>query len=263
MIRALVVDDEQLGRQRLIRLLRDHPDVAVVAEAADGTAARAEVFRLLPDLVFLDVQMPGEDGPTALRALRAALPESRQPIVVFTTAHAQHALDAFELEAVDYLLKPVERDGLARALKRVRRIVWQRSPQPATPAAAPSVTPPPQPEPTPPTPQTPSHLPGRRGTRVIPIDVANIAAVVVEDTICWALTPGGRFRLAGGLAEVEERLPPGDFLRVSRSALLRPSAIAELRPLASGTMEAALKDVDDVVHVSRRRGRELKKLLGL
>ncbi len=259
MIRALVVDDEQLGRRRLIRLLKDHPDIEVVAEAADGASARAEVFRLFPDLVFLDVQMPGEDGPTALRALRASLPESRQPIVVFTTAFAQHALDAFELEAVDYLLKPVERDGLARALKRVRRIVWQRAPQPAPSAPPPPVPPAPAPEPEP----GPTHLPARRGTRVIPVEIAQIAAVVVVDTISWALTPSGRFRLQGGLAEIEERLPPGEFLRVSRSALLRPSCIAELRPLASGTMEAALKELDEVVHVSRRRGRELKKLLGM
>ena len=259
MIRAIVVDDERLGRQRLIRLLGDHPDVQIVAEAADGAAARAEVLRQLPDLVFLDVQMPGEDGPTALRALRASLPESRQPIVVFTTAYTEHALDAFELEAVDYLLKPVERDGLARALKRVRRIVWQRAP---APAAAPvlataQVHPELEPEPT-----GSSHLMARRGARVIPVDIDNVAAVTVEDTITWALTPAGRFRLAGGLAEVEERLPPGVFLRVSRSALLRPSAIAELRPLASGTMEATLQGVEGVVHVSRRRGRELKKLLG-
>lgn len=259
MIRAIVVDDEQLGRQRLIRLLRDHPDVQVVAEAADGSSARAEVFRQLPDLVFLDVQMPGEDGPTALRALRAALPESRQPIVVFTTAYAEHALDAFELEAVDYLLKPVERDGLARALKRVRRIVWQRSP--ASVAPPPVEAPMPQPPIEAPEPDR-THLPARRGNRVIPIEIANIAAVVVQDTISWALTPAGRFRLQGGLAEVEERLPPGDFMRVSRSALLRPSAVGELHPLASGTLEAVLKDVDGVVHVSRRRGRELRKLLG-
>jgi DNA-binding LytR/AlgR family response regulator len=102
----------------------------------------------------------------------------------------------------------------------------------------------------------------RRGARVVPVDVQNVAAITVEDTITWALTQAGRFRLPGGLAEVEERLPAGVFLRVSRSTLLRPSAIAELRPLASGTMEATLKDVDGVVHVSRRRGRELKKLLG-
>jgi DNA-binding LytR/AlgR family response regulator len=256
MIRAIVVDDEELGRKRLKRLLEDHPDVEVVAEAPDGAAARAEVFRVRPDLLFLDVQMPGEDGPTALRSLRATLPEGHLPIVVFTTAYSEHALDAFELEAIDYLLKPIERERLARALKRVRKQIWQRVPQPSPPAVAPPPPPAPGPEP------SPTHLMARRGTRVVPLDLDNVAAIVVEDTITWALTRGGRFRVPGGLAEVRERLPEGEFLQVSRSALLRPSAIAELRPLASGTLEAVLKDVDDVVHVSRRRGRDLKRLLG-
>jgi len=240
-IRAVVVDDEALGRRRLLRLLGDHPDVEVVGEAADGAAARAQVLTLRPDLLFLDVQMPGEDGPTALRRLRETLPDDALPWVVFTTAHAEHALDAFELEALDYLLKPVERSGLARALKRVRR----RVAQPGGGVGAPA---------------PPQRLLARRGTRTIPLDVDGIAAVVVEDATAWAWTPDGRFRIDGTLQEVVARLPAG-FVQVSRAAVLRPDAVASLRPLASGTFEATLHGIEGVLHVSRRRARELKQHL--
>jgi DNA-binding LytR/AlgR family response regulator len=244
-IRAILVDDEPLGRRRLTRLLRDHPDVEIVAQAGDGRAARTQVLRQRPDLLFLDVQMPEEDGPTALRLLRETLPEAALPIVVFTTAHAEHALDAFELAAIDYLLKPVERSGLARAMKRVRRRLDARAPAPA----------PNEPEP-------PRRLIAKRGTRTIPLEIDQIAAVVVEDATAWAWTPAGRFRLDGTLRDVEARLPVDSFVQVSRSALVRLGRIEELRPLASGTLEATLRDVQGTIHVSRRRARELKQLLG-
>ncbi len=238
MIRALIVDDEPLGRSRLARLLADHPDVEIVGEAATGGAARAQVLTLRPALVFLDVQMPQEDGPTALRLLRETLPEASMPFVVFTTAHAEFALDAFELEALDYLLKPVERAGLARALKRVRsRIGTSRSPA----AGA-------------------GRVMAHRGTRSIPLEIATIAAVVVEDRIAWAWTPAGRFRLGGTLRELQAQLPDA-FVQVSRAAVVRPSEVTSLKPLASGTFEATLRDVDGTLHISRRRARELKPLL--
>jgi len=242
MIRAVLVDDEPLGRQRLARLLRDHPDVQVVGEAADGRAARAEVLTRRPDVLFLDVQMPGEDGPTALRGIRETLPEGALPLVIFTTAHAEHALDAFELEALDYLLKRVERSELARALKRVRKRLSTGPVEVVTP------------------PEEPRRLLAHRGNRTIPLELDQVVAVVVDDEIVRAWTPAGRFRVEGTLREVAERLP-GGFVQVSRAAWLRPDRVAELRPLASGTFDAVLRGVDGVVHISRRRGRELRALL--
>lgn len=250
MIRAVLVDDEPLGRKRLRRLLADHPDVEVVGEAPDGRAARAEVLTRRPDVLFLDVQMPGEDGPTALAGLRETLPEDALPCVVFTTAHAEHALDAFELEALDYLLKPVERSGLARALKRVRKRIGERE---VRGEPGPEVAPPVGVE-------GPRTLLAQHGSRTLQLDLDNVAAVVVEDETVRAWTPAGYFRVDGTLKEVADRLPAG-FLKVSRAALLRPEAIAELRPGASGTWEARLRDVEGTIHVSRRRGRELKRVL--
>ncbi len=245
MIRAIIVDDEPLGRQRLGRLLQDHPDVAVVAEAADGRAARAQVLTQRPDLLFLDVQMPLEDGPTALRLLRETLPEAAVPIVVFTTAHSEHALAAFELEAIDYLLKPVERAGLARAMKRVRRALERVG-------DAPGVAADPGPE--------SRVLLAHRGNRTVPLDMDGVAALVVEETMVWAWTRAGRFRVDGTLQEVAERLPTG-FVQVSRAAVIRLDWIAELKPLASGTCEATLREIEGTIHISRRRARELKRSL--
>ena len=103
-LRALIVDDEPLARRRLARLLKDEPGVRVVGEASDGESAVAALGRLRPDLLLLDVRLPGMDGLAVLDALGAA----RRPAVVFVTAYDQYAVDAFEREAVDYVLKPID-----------------------------------------------------------------------------------------------------------------------------------------------------------
>ena len=149
-IRVVVVDDEPLARSRMRRLLGGHPDVEVVGEASDGDAAHAAVLELRPDVVFLDVNMPGSTGTEALRAIQSSLPESMWPLAVFTTAYEEHAVEAFALEGTDYLLKPVEKTELARALKRVRKVLWRGAESPATPPATPAAqVAAPAPEPTP------------------------------------------------------------------------------------------------------------------
>lgn len=116
MIRALVVDDEPLARQLLIRMLQDHTDIEVVGQAGSGTAAVKEIRALEPDLVFLDVQMPGMDGFEVIGVLR-----DHSPQIIFVTAYDHYALRAFEVHALDYLLKPFDEDRLAGALERARR----------------------------------------------------------------------------------------------------------------------------------------------
>ena len=115
MIRALLVDDEQPARDRLRRLLGEVPDVEIAGEAEDGERAMEEIARLVPDVVFLDIQMPGCTGMEVAASLA-----SPRPHIIFCTAFDQYAVDAFELSAVDYLLKPINRARLARALDRVR-----------------------------------------------------------------------------------------------------------------------------------------------
>src|SRR5581483_4564090 len=116
MIRTLVVDDIPLARHRVVRILLEHPDVEVVGEAHDGDSMLLAVQNLHPDLVFLDVSMPGHDGISALLKIE----EKLRPLVVFVTAHAQHAVRAFRVDAVDYLVKPLDSQALAESLERVR-----------------------------------------------------------------------------------------------------------------------------------------------
>jgi two-component system LytT family response regulator len=274
-IRTLVVDDEPLARRRLRRLLKDHEDVDVVAEAASGNDAVAAALEHRPDLVFLDVRMPGGDGLAALRELRSKLPEELRPLAVFTTAFEEHAVEAFELAGIDYLVKPVERSQIDRALRRARKILWQRHRgEPGAEAAdAPSSQ---QADGRPELPALPSAKAAARGGaesvgfiaahragKILQLDLSEVACLILEDGIAWAYTPSGRFRLRHGLGKVEERLACPPFFRVSRSAIINLGWVDHLAPMFSGTFCATLKaPVQREIHVSRRRARELRQLLG-
>lgn len=263
-IRVVVVDDEPLARSRMRRLLGDHPDVEVIGEAADGDAAHATVLQLRPDVVFLDVNMPGSTGTEALRAIQASLPESLWPLAVFTTAYEEHAVEAFALEGTDYLLKPVEKGDLARALKRVRKVLWRGAERPTQQTPAP--TPPPLPaapaesEPSIPAPAT-GHLTAQRAGKLIRLPLPHVALVEVEDTITFAAVGADRYRLSLSLTEAEGRLPSPPFARVSRSAIVNLDWISHLAPGASGTYVATLRaPVERQVPISRRRARRLLDL---
>lgn len=262
-IRIVVVDDEPLARSRMRRLLDDHPDVDVVGEAADGDAAHASALQLRPDVIFLDVNMPGSTGTEALRAIQASLPESMWPLAVFTTAYEEHAVEAFALEGTDYLLKPVERADLARALKRVRKALW-RGPGPTAPPPEPTAAPTPDPAPATAAEVAAAatgHLTAQRAGKLLRLPLLHVALVEVEDTITFALAGADRFRLSLSLAEAEGRLPSPPFVRVSRSAIVNLDWIAHLAPGASGTYVATLRaPVDRQVPVSRRRARRLLEL---
>jgi DNA-binding LytR/AlgR family response regulator len=268
-IRALVVDDEPLARQRLIRLLAEHADVEVVAEAGSGAEAVRASLRERPDVVFLDVQMPGQDGLKALRSLHDHLPEDVRPAVVFTTAHEEHAVEAFALEGTDYLLKPVEPQALARALRRVRRQAWgprhagaetaASSPPRDTAARAPEAPRPGGPPPA----AAVGHVAVKHAGTILRLALEDIACVVVDDTITWAQTATARYDMGVALHEAERRLPSPPFVQVSRSAIVNVAWIDHLSPGDAGTFTAVLRaPLRLEVEVSRRRARELRDLLG-
>ena len=253
-IRAFLADDEPLARRRLRRLLAEHPDLELLGEAADGQAALEQVLALRPALLFLDVDMPGLDGVTCLERIVDLLPVDQRPLTVFTTAHEEHALRAIELEGLDYLVKPVEAATLARALRRARSRLAKSPPSPpaAEPAPAPAQAG-----------EELRHLAALHGEKILRLDLSQVAALTIEDTICYALTPAGRFRLKQSLGELETRLPSPPFLRISRSALVSMDWVAQLEPLFQGRYLATLKaPVGDKIEVSRRRAKRLKELLG-
>lgn len=255
MIRVLVVDDEPLARRRLVRLLGEHPDAEVVGEAADGGAAVTETLRLRPDLLLLDVDMPLRSGTEAFARIAEQLPESVRPAVVFTTAHEEHAVEAFALEALDYLVKPVGEEGLARALRRVRRRQWggdaptAPEPPPSEPAASTAA-------------HTPTHLVAHEGSRTVRVPMAEVAVVEVVDGQVTARTPDGDHRLSRSLIELESTLPAPPFVRVSRSAILNVEWVEHVEAGFGGAQVARLRaPMTGEVLVARRRVAGLRDAL--
>ncbi len=229
-VRVLVVDDEAPARAALRRMLGEDPEVEVVGCCADGKAALAALRTLAPEVLFLDVAMPGLDG---FQVMRAAGP--RPPRVVFVTAHAGHALEAFDTEAVDYVLKPFDDDRFARALSRAKAaaradrtlaLAARLSSEARTQAA-------------------PAYLerivvPDREGVRVVP--VAEIDWIEAQDYYVELHIGSRSYLLRRSLKLLEERLDPRQFARVHRSAIVNVARIQALRPATHGERDLVLRD---------------------
>jgi len=239
-LRILIADDEQVARSRLTRLLSELPDVEVAGEAKNG----AEVLTRLKsgglDVVLLDIQMPKLTGVEAM-----ALWPADGPHVVFCTAHAEHAVKAFEVGVVDYLLKPVEPERLKQALDRVRqREVRAKFTEAVTKH------------------QALPRLPISTRQGVVLVDPAAISACVLEDELVTVHTHDGDYLTDYTLQDIEARVPAGKLTRVHRRALLNLEAVARLEPLETGGYLAHTKSGQQV-EVSRQSARELRKRLGL
>ena len=232
-MRTLVVDDEEMARERLKRLLTAFPGVEVVGEAADGEEALARIRELRPDLIFLDVEMPAGSGVE----VAASLP-SPPPRIVFCTAYDQYAIEAFDVGAVDYLLKPVSRIRLGQALEKIRSRGGGELPDLGPPR----------------------RFLARRGSRyrVVPVDEA--LYFTSEEGLTRLHTADQKLWLEPSLADLERRLSPADFCRVSRRALVRLSEVREVVPLIGGHGEVRMSD-GEALAVSRRRLKELLRRL--
>jgi len=242
-LRILIADDEMLARKRLARLLSAMPDVEVCGEAADGDAVLAAARAGGVDVVLLDIHMPGLSGLDAL----SLLPEDG-PSVILCTAHAEHAVDAFEYGAVDYVLKPVEAGRLQKALERVRARLGPKQEPAKGPAAA-----------------------GAKGLARLPIPTRQGIVLVDPDTISHASLEGelvtvfttqGDFLTDFTLQELVDKLPVEGFHRVHRRALLNLAQVARLEPLETGGYIARTTRGHSV-EVSRQSARELRRMLGL
>ncbi len=239
MIRTLVIDDEQPARERLKQLLSAHPDVAIVGEADDGVQAAEKIAELGPDLVMLDIQMPGASGLD----VAASLGKPR-PAVIFCTAFDQYAVDAFELSALDYLLKPVNRARLASALDRVRAATApttrDRALEQLTQAPG----------------MTPTRFLARRGNRFRVVPAGEVVAFTFVDGVTHLLTATEQLSMQPTLASLARRLDAENFFQVSRNAIIRVDAVKEAKPFSDGTGEIVLANGQTMV-VARRRWREL------
>lgn len=222
MMRALIVDDEPLSRRAMRQLLRAHADVEIIGECRDAIEAKDEIAATQPDVVFLDIRMPGLSG----LELAASRPRPR-PLVVFVTAYESYALPAFDVDAVDYVDKPVVQARLDRAVQRVRERL--------------AITEPPRAE----------HLTARVRDRDVLIRVDAVEHIEADDVYAAVHSAGRRYLVRCSLDALQRDLDER-FLRVHRSYIVRLDRIASIRQLGGGKRELMLT-TGVVIPVSRRR----------
>ena len=241
-VRTLVVDDEPVAREGLRAMLTAFDWVEVVGESADGEAAVEAIGRLRPELVFLDVQMPGLLGTDVLRRIE------RQPFVIFTTAFSQHAVSAFELGAVDYLLKPFGPARLAAAMERIRAAIGEPVGVGALERLTGALTGGPI-----------SRLFVRTGGNLVPLPVAEVGWFEADGDYAIAHTERKRHALHLSLSRLEERLDPQRFVRVHRAHIVNLDHVRAFKRDPRGNLEAELV-TGQRVPVSRARAQELRSL---
>lgn len=236
MIKVLIVDDEPPARRKVRRFLDRDPEIGEIREAGSGEEAVEALASFAPDLVFLDVQMPGIDGFTALASVTQDHAEPRQFHVIFLTAHAHHALRAFEAEALDYLLKPVDPERFERALERAKEQIALRR---HTPDASP-----------------------RHWLKRLVVEKSGREIFLPVDRLDWAESDRNYVRLHSGadtftirrtLEGLAQQLDPEQFARINRSELVNLDRVKEMQPWFHGERRIVLKDGRELVWTRRFR----------
>ncbi|MGH9350978.1 MAG: LytR/AlgR family response regulator transcription factor [Terriglobia bacterium] len=255
--RAYLVDDEPLALRRLARLLQATKRVEIVGSATDTEAALQFLSGQAVDVLFLDIQMPGLNGFELIERLPA------QPMIIFTTAYDQFALKAFEVNSIDYLLKPVEPEQLDRALTKLER--WRAAHDPAAfrsqvealfarladslPALNTGLA---------------DHVPSRVGGHIQFIDLKKITHFAAEDKLTYAVADGKKHVVDYSITELEQKLAARRFVRIHRSTLLNLAWVGELHSWFGGQLVVRLKGANNTeLTVARDRVRALKEKLGL
>ncbi|MFN8003256.1 MAG: response regulator [Acidobacteriota bacterium] len=253
-LRVIVADDERPARSFLAALLREFPDVELIGEATNGAEAVALIESERPDLALLDLQMPEVDGLGVVRLLR----KDRLPLIAFVTAYDEYAVRAFELNAVDYLLKPVERarlrETLNRAQERLEREDLRVSEAEQLKAAAAEYDAAVRPN-------FLERIPIRQQEEIVLIPVVQVASVVADGELLHLTTTDNRqYTISHRLKDLEARLDPAKFVRLSRSALANVSQISRISPLPGGTYIVTLHNHQQL-NVSRLQARVLRDQL--
>lgn len=246
-MRVLVVDDEELARVRLVTLLEEIEDVECVGQAENGLEAVEKVRQLRPDVILLDIQMPGLDGFGVVETL-----ERDVPLVVFATAYDEYAIRAFEVNSIDYLLKPVSKARLAEAVDRARALLSggadleQQMGRLADLVRSRGL----------------ERLTVQKGKRIVLVDYAEIVWIGAQDELVFAHTADERYLVNMTMTELEGRLDPAVFFRIHRSTIVNLNQIVEIVPWFSGKYKVVVDDAERTELVlSRARAKCLRDLL--
>jgi two-component system, LytTR family, response regulator len=260
MIKTFIVDDEPLALERLRRMLQATGRVEIAGACSDPVEAVEQIRWSRPQLLFLDIHMPELTGFELLAELE------QQPLVVFTTAYDQHALEAFQVNSIDYLMKPIEPTHLDRALAKAERLFAQAGPADAPPelrallaqlgamntgtgAAAPRWM---------------ERIASRTGDKLELVDLSRVTHFYASDKLTYAATPERSYTVDPSITELESKLDPARFIRIHRATILNLDHLRELHTWFGGKMVARLKDPKKTeLAVSRDRVRALKDRLGV
>ncbi len=236
-IKVMIVDDEAPARSELMFLLDEVGGVEVVAEAGTVREAIEKLKESRTDTIFLDYKMPGVDGMQFAEALSKL---NNPPAVVFVTAYSEHAADAFGVDAIDYLVKPVETDRLAQAVEKVRARLNAGGSKPPS-----------------------ERLAVEKGNKKVFVSADEIHFIMAKDDYAYLHAEGDRYLSTTSLTSLEERLADEGFFRVHRRYLVNLNYVAEVESVPGGTLLLTIRGEDEQIPVSRRRVSSLKKAIGL
>jgi len=249
MLTAFIVDDEPIARQVLREQLETMRDIEVVGEAGDGGQALVEIARLRPDLVFLDLQMPVMGGFEVVRNLEG----SRLPVLVIVTAFDQHAIEAFEAGAIDYLLKPVSEARLAKAVERARGLAGNPAEAAGNMARIAAIA-------DTATAAGSRKLVGRIGSDYVLLDADEVLAFQAERELVWIVTARQRLLATHSLRAICARLPGPQFQRVHRNAVVNVNHIRKMSALSSQRWLVTLSNSLELI-VSKRQAHGIRQIL--
>ena len=235
-MKALIIDDTRLARQELQFLLQKHKEVEILGEAENADQAKEMIEQLKPDLIFLDIQMPGKDGFELLEMLDEA------PEVIFTTAYSEHAMKAFDFNALDYLKKPITADRLSKAIIKVsEKIEEKESPKKVL--------------------QAKSQVFVKDGEQCWFVTLADVRVFEIWDNYTRIYFKDQKPMIPKTLQYMESRLDPDIFFRANRQQIINVKWIEKIEPWFSGTIRIYLKDGTEI-EVSRRQTARFKELMG-
>lgn len=247
-MRAFLVDDEPLALKRLERMLAAIKRVEIAGTSTDPVEAVPAILEAKPDVLFLDIEMPGMTGFEMLAQLQP------QPWVVFTTAYDRYALEAFGVNSVDYLLKPIEAAHLDRALDKIERLRGTAATPPAMAELIRRLTPP----------SYPNRVASKVGDKIEFVDLEQVTHFFASGKMTFAATPLKNYAVDYTIQELEQKLDPARFVRIHRATLVNIAHVLELHSWFAGRMMLRLKDPKHTeLAVSRDRVRALKQRLGI